>query len=58
MTGLGYLNLGQLEEFKYYQEQAIKVNPDATIAYINISKYYLDKNMVDEALAMLEKAQK
>lgn len=55
--GLGHLNLGQNEEFKYCQEQALKVNPNNTIALVNMSKYYLDKEDYSGALPYLEKSE-
>lgn len=40
--GLAHLNLNDIETFMNCNKQALKFNPNNTIALINMSKYYLD----------------
>lgn len=54
--GEAYYGLGELEKAQQEEQEAIKLNPDMTLAYITLGQIYSQQGNTENALSMFSKA--
>ena len=56
IMGISYANIGEFEKAEIYYKEALKSNPNSSIAYSNYAKLLFTIGKLDEAIKFLKKA--